>query len=257
MMEERAIREAAAGGAPPTTDASASVEAGRALPLGRRAALEGEARARRIAAPWLRNPFVWAFVIGCLVVTAMRPLLRREPAPPPVIGRVPQFSLVGVDGKPFGSSDLRGHVYVANFFFTRCRSICPAVMKAMATLANEYGADGLDVRVVSISVDPVNDTPARLREAAAGYGADGTRWVLLSGAREAIADLLEKGFRVPFDDANAASGDIAHTGKVVLVDAEGGIRGYYDSDPMGIDEVFHRSKHVLREAANGGHAEAR
>ena len=66
----------------------------------------------------LRNPFVWAFVVGCAVVTLMRPLLRREPPPPPVLRQLPRFELVGSNGKPFGSDELRGHVYVVNFFFT-------------------------------------------------------------------------------------------------------------------------------------------
>ena len=66
----------------------------------------------------LRSPYLWGFVIGIVTLTLIRPLLRHIPEPPPVLSELPEFSLVGVDGKPFGSAELRGQVYVVNFFFT-------------------------------------------------------------------------------------------------------------------------------------------
>ncbi len=147
----------------------------------------------------LRNPFLWAFVVGCAVMTLMRPLLRRVPSPPPVIGQVPGFSLVAASGEPFGSDDLRGHVYVASFFFTRCTTACPALMQAMASLA-------------------------------------------------------EKGFQVALGDPAPAAGagpDIAHSAKLFLVDAWGGLRGRYGADALGLDEVFWRSRRVLEESKAG------
>jgi protein SCO1/2 len=200
----------------------------------------------------LRNPFLWAFVVGCVLVTMMRPMLRYEPGPPTVIGHLPAFSLVAAHGQAFGSDDLRGHVYVANFFFTRCRSTCPAVMNSMAALQQRYRESALDVRLVSISVDPAFDEPERLREAEAQYGVDPSRWTLLTGRPEAVRDLVEKGFEVAMGKPAGVSGgaiDIAHSGKLVLVDARGNLRGYYGTDELGLDEVFHRSRHVLREAA--------
>jgi len=199
----------------------------------------------------LRSPFVWAFVVGCAMVTLMRPMLRYEPAPPPVIGHVPAYSLVAANGKPFGNEDLRGHVYVANFFFTRCQSICPTVMKSMAALQQRYGDAGLDaVRLVSITVDPEFDTPERLREAEVRYGVDPARWTLLTGAPRAVRDLAEKGFEVAMSEPGVSAGgaiDIAHTGKLLLIDPRGDLRGYYGTDELGVDEVFNRSQHVLRE----------
>ena len=73
--------------------------------------------------PAWRNPYVWGFVIGIATLTALRPFLRHVPEPPPVLSQLPPFSLRGIDGKPFGSEDLRGQVYIANFFFTSCRSM--------------------------------------------------------------------------------------------------------------------------------------
>jgi protein SCO1 len=202
--------------------------------------------------PALRNPFVWAFVVGCALVTLMRPLLRREPPPPPVLRQLPRFELVGSNGKPFGSDELRGHVYVVNFFFTDCTSLCPTLMKGMARLQERYRDEKLDsIRLVSITADPERDTPERLREAERSYGVDPARWVLLTGPRDRIRDLAVTGFQVALgepDRTEAGLLDIAHSGKILLVDPAGGLRGYYDSDPMGLDEAFWRSKRVLETA---------
>lgn len=209
----------------------------------------------------LRSPYLWGLLIGCALVTLIRPLLRREPPPPPVLHQVPAFELVDADGQPFGSQELRGHVYVANFFFTRCPSICPPLMQGMARLQARYRDAGLDViRLVSISADPTYDTPSRLRAAQASYGADPTRWRLLTGTPDAIRALAVKGFQVAHGEAVDTGGgtfDIAHTGKLMLVDPQGGLRGYYDSDARGFDEVFWRSRHVLQEAQREKQQEAR
>ena len=202
---------------------------------------------RRLA----RNPFFWAFVVGCAVITSMRPLLRRIPSPPPVIRELPRFELVDARGKPFGSDDLRGHVYVASFFFTRCQSICPALMKDLARLERRYRDDGLDsIRLVTISVDPAHDTPEVLRAAADRYGVDPARWILLTGSLDAIHDLAVRGFQVALGEAQTTTEglvDVAHTGKLVLVDAQGRLRGYYDAGDLGLDEVYWRSRHVLEQ----------
>ncbi len=201
---------------------------------------------------WLRNPYAWAFVVGCALTTLMRPLLRRVPPPPPVLRQVPSFSLVAADGRPFGSEDLRGHVYVASFFFTRCPSICPTLMKGMATLQRRFRDEALDsIRLVSISVDPDHDTPERLRAASSGYGVDSSRWVLLTGPRERVHELAVDGFQVALGAPEAADGgilDIAHTARLLLVDGNGALRGIYDSDELGLDEVFWRSRRLVDES---------
>jgi protein SCO1/2 len=200
--------------------------------------------------PLWRNPYVVAFVVGCITVTLIRPLLRHEPAPPPVLSTLPPFSLVDTSGKPFGSEQLAGQVWIASFFFTRCPSVCPLLMARMAELQNLYRERGIDgIRLVSITVDPERDTPDVLRAAESRYGVDPARWTLLTGPRAAIHALCRDGFRVPgLDVPVGRDGDLPHTTKVVLVDAENRIRGYYDTDPEGLDEVFNRAQHVLKEA---------
>ena len=198
-----------------------------------------------------RNPYVWGFVIGIVTLTAIRPLLRHVPDPPPVLAQLPEFSLVGMDGKPYGSAELRGQAYVANFFFTSCRSICPAIMHGMGRLQAGFAERNiLGIRLVSISVDPEHDTPEVLHEYAKGMGVDPARWTLLTGDPEQVRRLVVDGFKTPVGTPSpqgAGPIDIAHTGKLVLVDGSGRIRGYYDSDEMGLDEVFNRAQHVLRQ----------
>lgn len=197
----------------------------------------------------LRNPFLWAFLIGIVMLTLMRPLLRFEPPPPPVIAEVPPFTLVDSAGDPFGSRDLADHVYVASFFFTSCKSICPALMRAVGKLQDRYRREKVDVRLISITVDPEHDTPELLREYGRKHGVDPSRWTLLTGPPDTVREIVEHGFLTPMGErTEVADGiyDIAHSAKLVLVDGQGGIRGYYNPDKQGLDEVFHRSIHVLK-----------
>ena len=199
----------------------------------------------------LRNPYVWGFLIGIVILTLIRPLLRHVPAPPPVLSQLPGFSLVGLDGQPFGSAELRGQVYVANFFFTSCRSICPAIMKGVSRLQDGFAQRHIEgIRLVSISVDPEHDTPEVLGEYAKSMGVDPHRWTLLTGDPAEVRRLVVDGFKTPVispPPGGPGPIDIAHSGKLVLVDGAGRIRGYYGTDEMGLDEVYNRAQHVLRE----------
>ena len=201
--------------------------------------------------PFYRNPFVIAFFAGIVTLTLIRPLLRREPEPPPVLSQLPAFTLEDATGKPYGSADLAGQVYIASFFFTRCPSICPLLMQNVKKLQQGLDARELKgIRLVSITVDPENDTPAVLTDYARNLGARGGRWTFLTGPKDKVEEIVVSGFKTPMDRADTPPGsamDIAHTGKVVLVDGSGRIRGYYGTDDMGLDEVFNRAQHVLKQ----------
>ena len=171
--------------------------------------------------------------------------------PPPVLGSVPSFSLIDQDGRGFGSEQLKGQVYIASFFFSRCPSICPLLMRSMKRIEDAYRERGVaGIRLVSVTVDPEYDTPEQLRAYASEIGADASRWTLVTGESEAIRKLAD-GFHVPLGDPQSLPGglmDIAHSGKLILVDGKGAVRGYYDTDEAGLDEVYNRAQHVLREA---------
>jgi protein SCO1 len=194
------------------------------------------------------NPYLWAFLAGIVTLTLIRPLLRRVPPLPPVLFQSPPFTLVASDGKPFGSQDLAGQVYVAGFFFTRCQSICPMLTQAMGRLSKLYDEADVGIRLVSITVDPEYDTPQVLAAYAAEHGIDGRRWKLLTGERQVVEPLVTRGFKMAMGPIEGEPGavDIAHSGKLLLVDKTGGVRGVYATDEEGLDELFHRSLHVLR-----------
>lgn len=212
----------------------------------------------------VNSPFFWATVAGLILIPLMRPFLRFEPPPPPVLAQVPAFTLTDSNGEAFGSADLAGEVYVTSFFFTRCASICPLLTTAMASLNRRYDEEGVDgIRLISITVDPDHDTPERLREYRARHGIDGDDWVFLTGNAQSVRNLVVGGFKTAMGSPAALETgtdvepssepplvDIAHSGRLVLVDARGGIRGYYDIDVLGLDEVFHRSQHVLHSLAH-------
>ena len=149
----------------------------------------------------LRSPFVWAFLGGIVLLTLLRPLMRHEPEPPPVLGQLPEYRLVASDGTAFGSADLAGQVYVVDFIFTRCASVCPQLTTAMAGLQRRLDEAAVDgVQLVSISVDPDHDTPERLRAYGETYGIDPRRWTLLTGDIGAVRQLVLEGSRTPLGE---------------------------------------------------------
>ncbi len=207
-------------------------------------------------AGWLRRAFIkhpWWFGIAAAVVfvPAIRPLTRRVPDPPPVFGQLQAFaSLTDQAGQPFSLERMAGRVWVASFIFTSCPSVCRDVTRAMADLQGRYAGAKVPVELVSFTVDPEIDTPERLTAYGAEHGADFARWHFVTGTEPALRHVIADGFRTHMGDKKPTSEglvDIAHSTKLVLVDGQGRIRGYYGSDALGVDEVFHRAQHVLAE----------
>ena len=137
---------------------------------------------------------------------------------------VPDFSLTNQQGEPLGLSDMAGKIWVADFIFTNCPTICPAMTQEMARLQSEFVAD--TVYFVSFSVDPERDTPRVLSRYAAAYGADDRRWHFLTGDKAKIYQLAEQGFSLA---AGHKGSEILHSPRFVLVRADGNIHDFYDS----------------------------
>lgn len=144
----------------------------------------------------------------------------------PVLGSVPAFTLTERSGKPLGTSDLAGHVWIADFIFTRCPDVCPALTARMALLQETLAAPPDPIRFVSFTVDPLHDTPAVLADYAGRMGARDS-WFFLTGPRDAVAGLLKDGFKVAFADDGPREAPITHSDRFVLVDRGLRIRGYY------------------------------
>lgn len=197
------------------------------------------------------NPWILAALAGLVLIPALRPLLRFEPDPPPVLRQLPQWRLVDQNGESFGSDDLAGEVYVASFLFTRCATVCPRLTASLRQLERRYREEGLEeVRLVSFTVDPEHDTPERLRDYAGSRSLDLERWSLVTGAEQEVRSVVVDGFTLPMGERLDLAGglvDVAHAARLALVDRDGGVRGYYGSDAVGLDEVFHRTRQILAE----------
>lgn len=137
---------------------------------------------------------------------------------------VPDFNLTDQRGKMLGLSDMMGKIWVADFIFTNCPTICPAMTQEMARLQSEFVAD--PVYFVSFSVDPERDTSAVLSSYAKAYGADERRWHFLTGDKGHIYQLAEDGFGLA---AGHNGTELLHSTRFVLVAPDGNIYGYYDS----------------------------
>ena len=159
----------------------------------------------------------------------MRLTTTGESPPPttgalPVLWQVPPFSFVDQHGRSTTAADLRGHVWITDFIFTRCTTICPLITAKMALVQRRL--QNPDLRFVSFSVDPEHDTPEALKRYAAGWRAAESRWILLSTTQAALASIVSG----MFVNVKPAEDDILHTNLFFLVDARGGVRGIYESD---------------------------
>jgi protein SCO1/2 len=161
-------------------------------------------------------------------------------------GVLPSFELVNQNAEPFGSAQLAGKIWIADFIFTTCPGPCPIISTRMSELQKPL--EKTDIHFVSFTVDPEKDTPEVLREYAEKVNAQPTRWDFLTGPREAIHSLSRDGFKLGLSDGAEADGGPTHTTRFVLVDRHGTIRGYYDAlAPDAVTKVLADANHLFRE----------
>ncbi len=147
----------------------------------------------------------------------------------PILGEVPDFTLIERSGRTTRRADLRGQIWVADFVFTSCAGPCPIMSRRMAELQESLAGAGLGaVRCVSFTVDPTRDTPEVLRVYADRFHAHTDRWLFLTGEKEMVSRLTRKGFKLTLEDQTDTE-PILHSTRFVLVDGQGRIRGYYEA----------------------------
>jgi protein SCO1/2 len=159
-----------------------------------------------------------------LLLTVMYRAQKRD-VELPRLGALPEFQGTERAGVPFASADLKGKVWVAGFFFTRCKGPCPLLSQRMAKLQLEFKQHAA-FRLVSFTLDPEQDTPTQLRTYAEGYGADPEMWKFLQLASwEEVQNLSQASFHLTaLEDPEAVR---THDPRLVLVDANGQMRGAY------------------------------
>lgn len=163
----------------------------------------------------------------------------------PVLFPMPAFELTDEQGQAFSSHGLLGKVAIANFIFTSCPSVCPRLTDWMARVQHELAPQGDAIHLLSFSVDPKNDTPARLKAFAARFQQDPRRWTFLTGDASDVERAVEQGFKIGMGPGPKDAFDIVHGEHFVLVDGSGQIRGYYQPKPESIAALIHDAKRLV------------
>ncbi len=139
------------------------------------------------------------------------------------IGPAPQFSLTNQNNKTVSNDFYKGKVYVLEFFFTKCPTICPKMNLSMLDIEKKFFGNP-NFGIVSISIDPENDTPEVLKGHAELLGVKSTNWNFLTGDKQAIFDLSNKGFNLYAGQNDKVNGGFEHSGLFALIDKNGKIR---------------------------------
>lgn len=194
------------------------------------------------------HPLFWTVTV--LILFSI-PLINSLRAPkldiPPVLGQMNEFSLVNQDGRTMSRKDFFGSVLVVNFIFTKCPDVCPLLTKQMADIQARLKGTAKAIQLVSITVDPANDTPETLKKFAASYKADHRLWSFLTGPLDELMRVVVDDFKQAFDgqtltnqeDRMDGMMEITHSEKFVLVDQSGQIRAYMSaSTPEDINKIL-------------------
>lgn len=141
--------------------------------------------------------------------------------------KIADFSLINQNGKTITQEDYKGKIYVADFFFTTCQSICPIMTDNMFEIQKIIISDD-EVMLLSHTVTPEIDTVAQLKRYAVEKGIIDSKWNLVTGDKKQIYELARKSYLAVKDNGDGGPFDMIHTENFVLIDKERQIRGFYD-----------------------------
>jgi len=159
---------------------------------------------------------------------------------------IPNFEFLNQDSIPVNQKELSQYIYVADFFFTTCPSICP-IMAQKLLKVHEQWKDDPRFKIVSHTLDPKYDTPSKLKEYASNLNIKTDQWMFLWGSKEKIYEIAENYYIPAVEDENVQGG-INHSGKLVLIDRKGRVRGFYEgTKDYGIIELMKDIPLLLKE----------
>ncbi|MDR6299894.1 SCO family protein [Mesonia maritima] len=152
--------------------------------------------------------------------------------------KIADFKLVNQNGDTITQNDYKNKIYVADFFFTTCQSICPIMTDHMVKIQEELKNDD-EVLLLSHTVTPEIDSVAQLKRYAEKKGVNDKKWNLVTGDKKQIYDLARKSYLATKSQGNGGKYDMIHTENFVLVDKDRQIRGFYDgTNPDAIDDLL-------------------
>jgi protein SCO1 len=140
---------------------------------------------------------------------------------------IPDFSFINQKGKTITKASVKGKIYVADYFFTTCGSICPVMKKQMHRVYKNFEKDP-EIIFLSHTVDPETDSVGVLDEFSKRFSADPEKWLFLTGEKKSLYDLARRGYLLDAAEGDGGAEDFIHTQNFALVDKEFHIRGYYD-----------------------------
>lgn len=161
--------------------------------------------------------------------------------------KIADFSLVNQNGKTITQDDYKDKIYVADFFFTTCQSICPIMTNHMSIIQDKIMDDD-EVMLLSFSVTPQIDSVAQLKRYAIEKGVNDKKWNLVTGDKKQIYDLARKSYLAVKTTGDGGPFDMIHTENFMLIDKKKQIRGFYDgTNPDDIDRLLDDIKILKKE----------
>ncbi|RFN59614.1 SCO family protein [Marixanthomonas ophiurae] len=145
------------------------------------------------------------------------------------INKIPDFKFINQDNDTISNRDYKGKVYVVEFFFSTCPSICPVMNTNMLKVEEAFKNED-DFGIASFTIDPEQDTPKVLKEYADSYGVEHPHWNFLTGNKKDILKLSNDGFKLYAAESPEAEGGFEHSGMFALIDKEGNVRSRIDEN---------------------------
>ncbi len=184
--------------------------------------------------------FITVFIYSC----------NQKPNNLPIIGfqekqedgsinyhKIPPFSFSNQNGEIIDNESFKDKIYIADFFFTSCPSICPKVMKQMMRIADAQ-KDNDNFMLISHTIDPKRDNIDVLKKYANNLGVDQKKWHFLTGDKDNLLDMADEYYVAAFEDPTAPGG-FDHSGKILLIDTAGHIRAFCDgTDPDDVSDFI-------------------
>lgn len=160
--------------------------------------------------------------------------------------QIPDFEFLNQDSVVISNSDFEGGVYIANFFFTHCPSICPTMQRNLLQVYQKYEGDDR-VKFLSHSIDFKHDQPSVLKTYAEKLGVTDQRWQFVTGSKEAVYGISDT-YMVYTKEDDTAPGGYDHSGYFILVDKDRHIRGAYDgTNDQQVELLFEELEILLQE----------
>ncbi len=162
---------------------------------------------------------------------------------------VPPFFFIDQNNNKVTENEVKGKIYVTDFFFTTCKSICPVMSTELERVYKKFNQRN-DFLIISHTVDPETDSVLQLKEYAKLHGVDDNKWLFVTGEKKHLYEIARKGYLLNAEEGDGGEEDFIHTQNFALVDKERHIRGFYDgTDSIEINRLMVDLKCLFDEYA--------